>query len=165
VAYPVLKEEKENNMSINSDTQSINALVTALYEAISRPAGELPDWERMQALFMEGARLIPPSAHGGPPPVLTFEQFVERVNEAVRRAGEDDRGFCERQLASRSESFANIAHVWSTYESRHSAKDPEPFARGINSFQLAFHGGRWWVVTIFWDAEQPEKPIPVKYLH
>ncbi len=152
-------------MSIKSDTESIDALVNALYQAISRPPGELPDWERMQPLFMEGARLIPPSLQSGPPTVLTFEQFVQRVNEAVRRAGEDDRGFYERELARRSESFSNIAHVWSTYESRHGATDPVPFARGINSFQLVYHGARWWVVTIFWDAEQPDSPIPQKYLH
>lgn len=152
-------------MSIQSDTESIDALLTALYQAISRSAGELPDWERMRPLFMKGARLIPPSPQGSPPPVLTFEQFVQRVNEAVRRAGQDDRGFYERELASRTEAFANIAHVWSTYDSRHSAEDAQPFARGINSFQLAYYGGRWWVVTVFWDAEQPAHPIPEKYLH
>jgi len=118
----------------------------------------------MQPLFMEGARLIPPSPQGSPPVVLTFGQFVQRVNEAVRRAGQDDRGFHEREVSYRSESFSNIAHVWSTYESRHSAEESEPFSRGINSFQLVYHGGRWWVVTILWDAEQPESPIPEKYL-
>lgn len=151
-------------MSIESDTQSIKALVTALYQAISRPPGELPDWERMRPLFIEGARIIPPSPQGTPPPVLTFEQFVQRVNVAVRRAGEGDSGFYERELASRTESFANIAHVWSTYESRYSARDPQPFSRGINSFQLAHHSGRWWVVTIFWDVEQPANPIPDEYM-
>lgn len=36
--------------------------------------------------------------------------------------------------------------------------------RGINSFQLMNDGKRWWVVTIFWEAETPENPIPEKYL-
>ena len=151
-------------MSIESDTQSVEALVTALYQAISRSPRELPDWERMRPLFIEGARIIPPSPQGGPPLVLTFERFVQRVNEAVQRAGESDGGFNERELASRTESFANIAHVWSTYESRYSATDPQPFSRGINSFQLVHHSGRWWVVTIFWDVEQPTNPIPDDYL-
>jgi hypothetical protein len=39
-----------------------------------------------------------------------------------------------------------------------------PFARGINSFQLYSDGTRWWIVTIFWDAETGNKPIPAKYL-
>jgi hypothetical protein len=25
-------------------------------------------------------------------------------------------------------------------------------------------GTRWWVVTIFWDSERPDNPIPEKYL-
>ena len=38
-----------------------------------------------------------------------------------------------------SEQFGRIAHVWSTYESRHHESDPEPFMRGINSI----HSSRW----------------------
>ncbi len=41
---------------------------------------------------------------------------------------------------------------------------PEPFARGINSFQLWNDGNRWWVITIFWEGESPGNPIPAKYL-
>jgi hypothetical protein len=25
-------------------------------------------------------------------------------------------------------------------------------------------GERWWIVTIFWEAETPKNPIPEKYL-
>jgi hypothetical protein len=38
------------------------------------------------------------------------------------------------------------------------------FQRGINSFQLMFDGERWWVVSIMWEAEAPNRPIPEKYL-
>ena len=34
------------------------------------------------------------------------------------------------------------------------------FARGVNSIQLMKDGGRWWVVTIFWDAEREGNPVP-----
>jgi hypothetical protein len=95
---------------------------------------------------------------------MTFEQFVQRVNEAVRKAGSDDRGFYEQEVANRTEMFGSIAHVWSTYESRHGPLDAEPFSRGINSFQLVRHSGRWWVVTIFWDVESDGHPIPERYL-
>jgi hypothetical protein len=26
------------------------------------------------------------------------------------------------------------------------------------------HGGRWWIVTVMWDQERPDNPIPAKYL-
>ena len=64
---------------------------------------------------------------------------------------------------TRVEQFANIAHVFSTYESRRE-KDAAPFARGINSFQLVKLGPRWWVASIMWDAERAGVTIPAAYL-
>ena len=57
-----------------------------------------------------------------------------------------------------------IAHVFSTYESRHSLSDPEPFMRGINSFQLMHDGKRWWIVNVMWQHEAADLPIPERYL-
>jgi hypothetical protein len=153
-------------MSLQTDTASIEAIVSALYKGISRESGVYSDWERLRRLFSAGARIIPPSMRGEPPEVLDFEAFRQRVDDNVRhlQAEAKDRGFHERELAKRTERFGNIAHVWSTYASRYSAKDPEPYTRGINSFQLAYHSGRWWVVTIFWDMERADNPIPLEYL-
>jgi len=36
--------------------------------------------------------------------------------------------------------------------------------RGINSIQLFYDGSRWWIVSIYWQQESPEYPIPEKYL-
>jgi hypothetical protein len=151
-------------ISRSSDTLSIEAIITALYESISHQPGQLPDWDRMRPLFVEGARIIPPSLEASPPVVTDFEAFAQRVSESVRNARSADRGFHEQEIANRSEAFGSIAHVWSTYASRYTAEDPEPFSRGINSFQLLHHSGRWWVVTIFWDVERPGNPIPERYL-
>jgi hypothetical protein len=76
----------------------------------------------------------------------------------------EDNGFFEREIARRTERYANIAHIFSTYESRHKADDPKPFARGINSIQLTNDGKRWWIVTVFWQGEGPDNPLPEKYL-
>jgi hypothetical protein len=35
--------------------------------------------------------------------------------------------------------------------------------RGINSIQLMNDGRRWWIVSVFWEAETPQTPIPKKY--
>jgi hypothetical protein len=45
----------------------------------------------------------------------------------------------------------------------HAAADAKPFRRGINSFQPMFDGHRWWVVTIYWQGERPDQPIPTQY--
>jgi hypothetical protein len=36
--------------------------------------------------------------------------------------------------------------------------------RGINSIQLLYDDSRWWIVTVYWQHESPEDPIPEKYL-
>jgi hypothetical protein len=71
--------------------------------------------------------------------------------------------FWETEIARRVERFGNIAHVWSTYESRRSP-DEAPFMRGINSIQLYHDGDRWWVVAVLWDHEREGHPLPAAYL-
>ncbi len=73
-------------------------------------------------------------------------------------------GFHERELARHVDTFGNIAQVFSTYHAFRKKDDKEPFLRGINSFQLLNDGKRWWVVSIFWQAESPDNKIPEKYL-
>jgi hypothetical protein len=90
---------------------------------------------------------------------FTVEDYIERSSPLMVTEG-----FAERGVANRVEAFGNIAHVWSTYESRHSFSDPQPFARGINSISLIKDGDRYWVVQILWDSERPGSPIPEKYL-
>jgi len=64
----------------------------------------------------------------------------------IQRASEffDKQGFFEREASRQVERFGNIAHIFSTYESRHAKDDPKPFQRGINSIQLMYDGKRWW---------------------
>ena len=110
-------------------------------------------------------RVIPPRASGsGNLPVLDIEGFIAWANQIADGNGLRATGFYERQIASITEAFGNVAHVFSTYETRFTASDLKPFERGINSIQLVRDGGRWWVVTIFWDIEGPEMPIPPRYL-
>ncbi len=144
-----------------ADVESIDAIMAAVYDAISGPAGER-DWDRFRSLFIEEARLIAvgrDQAGRVAKQVMSVEDYVSRVVPYFR-----ENGFFEQEIARTTEQFGHIAHAFSTYESRGNADDPEPFARGINSFQLLNDGERWWVVTIYWEAEGPELAIPAKYL-
>jgi hypothetical protein len=60
--------------------------------------------------------------------------------------------------------FGNIVQLFSTYESRRAESDAQPFARGINSIQLHFDGKRWWILSIFCEAESATHPLPAQYL-
>jgi hypothetical protein len=157
-----------------SDVSSIDNIIAALYDVISGPAGQKRDWDRMRSLFVPGARLIPtspvrPAGTAADAPLKGDEPYATRVLNVdgyVERAGPylEEHGFFERESARRVESYGHVAHVWSTYESRHNAGDAKPFARGINSIQLMHDGARWWVVSVFWEQETTRTPLPKKYL-
>ncbi len=57
-----------------------------------------------------------------------------------------------------------ISLHWQTFCDMVYFDDATPFTRGINSFQFVRHQDRWWVLTILWDAERSDNPIPDKYL-
>jgi hypothetical protein len=146
------------------DVSSIDAIIKASYAVISGLAGKKRDWERERSLFLPGARLIPTATVPGrndvdlAPLILDVEAYIQRVEPLFA-----DKGFYETEVARRTEQFGQIAHVWSTYESRYREDDPEPFMRGINSFQLFHDGSRWWIVNIYWQHESAAHPIPEKY--
>ena len=144
------------------DVKSIDSIITALYDVISGDKGQERDWGRFRSLFVPGARLIPvakPQDGSAPTArVLEVEEFVKFAAESSKQ-----QGFFENEIAHKVEQFGAIAHVFSTYESKHE-KDGKPFDRGINSIQLMNDGTRWWVVTIYWDRESPATPIPAEYL-
>jgi hypothetical protein len=142
-----------------ADTDSIDSVTKAVYDSISGPAGPR-NWDRFRALFAEGARLINfrTTPQGPVLNVMTPDDYVKRAS-----ANMASNGFFEVEVARRVETFGNIAHVFSTYESRR-APGEKPFARGINSFQLVRDGKAWKVVTILWDSEREGNPLPEKYL-
>ena len=148
-----------------SDVVSIDAIVTAAYEVISGPAGKKRDWNRERSLFLSGARLMPTAVEAGrndvdlAPQMLDVEGYIARVEPLIEK-----KGFYEKEIARRVEQFGQIAHVWSTYESRHDPSDPKPFMRGINSMQLFNDGKRWWIVSIYWQHESAQHSLPEKYL-
>lgn len=143
-----------------ADVDSIDAIVAALYDVISGPPGQARDWNRMRSLFIPGGRLMP--VGGKTKDAIGIRLLT--VNDYVATSGPLllDKGFQERELARTVEQFGNIAHVFSTYEAR-IIKDDHTL-RGINSLQLMHDGKRWWIVSLMWQAESPELPLPAKYL-
>jgi hypothetical protein len=148
-----------------ADVATIDSIITAAYDGISAPAGKKRDWDRERSLYLPGARLIPTTMEAGTeeidpmPHILDIERYIARVEPFFEKSG-----FYEKETARRTEEFGQIAHVWSTYESRHNENDPEPFMRGINSIQLFNDGKRWWIVSVYWQQENASAPIPEKYL-
>jgi len=141
------------------DVGSPDAIIKALYDTISGPAGKR-NWQRERSLFLPGARLIPigKRIHGeGGLQVLTVDEWIEQVTPFF---AEND--FWEMEVMRHMDRFGNLIQAFSTYEARSSADGPS-IARGINSIQLVFHDKRWWIVSVMWDNESRDNPIPGEF--
>lgn len=144
------------------DVSSPEALVAAVYDVISGPAGQKRNWDRMRTLFVPDARMIPTGKRPTGESIrrsLSVEEYITSSGPFLEKDG-----FYETEIGKRTEQYGNIVHVFSTYESKRAVSDEKPFMRGINSFQLWNDGRRWWVITILWQSESKDTPIPEKYI-
>ena len=165
-AAAVVAEMPPQPMADPADVESIDAIVTAVYEAISGDAGVERDWDRFRSLFLPQARLMPVSSQHGENgrrssvASITPDEFAANGSSSFA-----EQGFYEIEIGSVTEQYGDIAHRFSSYASfRTDDPDEEPFNRGINSFQLLYDGERWWVLSIFWQHEPDAGPIPAEYL-
>ena len=141
---------------------TLDGILAALYGTISGAAGEVRDWERLRSLFTHEGRMVvhgPNKSGEFTTRVLTVSDYISRVTPVFAKEG-----FYESELARSTDTFGQIAHVFSTYEARHAAGEAKPFLRGVNSIQLVNDGQRWWIQSLVWQAESEKNPIPARYL-
>lgn len=143
-----------------ADVESVDAIMAALYDVISGAKGEARDWDRMRSLFHPNARLIPTGCgpNGCGSRWWSVEEYISTAGAQL-----EARGFFEVEIHRVEERYGQMAHIFSTYESRFNEDDEDPFSRGINSMQLWNDGSRWWFFNVYWQGESPAAPIPAEY--
>lgn len=144
-------------------TATLDQLITAIDAAVSGPGNQ--DRTCFRALFLPDARLIPVriAADGTATPViLTVQGWID----AVAKRG--SAVFIEHQVKVKTETWAHIAHLWSTYETHAApevgATEGKLMDRGINSIQAINDGKQWKIIEITWQAQTPTGPVPAQYL-
>ena len=139
-------------------TATTDQLVAAIDAAISGPANK--DRTCFRQLFLPDARLIPiriAADATATPRILTVQDWID----AVAKRGNTI--LIEKQLNVKTETWAHLAHLWSTYETK-IGEGPKAGDRGINSIQAVYDGKQWHIQEIVWQAETPADPVPAKYL-
>ncbi|GMV26468.1 MAG: hypothetical protein AMXMBFR58_24990 [Phycisphaerae bacterium] len=143
------------------DVASVDAIVKAMYESTAGEKGQARDWDRFRSLFLPNAQLVAtrPRPDGSCGAVfLKVDEFVAQNRRYIEKGG-----FVDSEIARRTETFAHITQVWSTYQTIQN-KNPTPYVRGINSIQLLKDGNRYWIVSLYWECEREKTPLPEKYL-
>lgn len=130
--------------------------VEALYDVISGPVGEVRDWDRFRAMFLEGAQMtvLAPMPEGEERVVtLTIEDYVSRNAGRLSQMG-----FTETETRRQTHVYGGLATVLSAYEAIR-ADTGETFATGVNTIVLARQDGVWKVASLAWRSETEDWPV------
>ncbi len=139
---------------------TVEAITAAGLKIISGPKGQPRDMEMFKALFLPNAQMGGVFFKGDSSfvRITTVEAFADKNGPAYANLG-----FYENQLSLKVERFGNIATAFQAYETRYS-KDGKVEARGVNTYQLVFDKGRWWIASLLFTPENEKQPLPKKYL-
>lgn len=139
-----------------ADVATLDGIIAAFYDVVSGPAGTPRDWGRDSTLYTAGLRFVSQGDSGW--------QSVDHAAYARRSGPFLARGFFEREIHREIHRFGDMAQVFSTYEWARPAADGPERGRGINSIELIWAQGRWWITYAQWTADRPEHPIPPRFL-
>jgi len=131
--------------------ESLDELMRHFYEVISFEEGGAPDWQGMQGLFSEHARItrITPEAID----YMDLNAFRNMAEELIEVGAFT--GFYEREVARRADRFGDVMHVASAYETKISPNAADYIERGVNSLQIVREKGAWKIVSLCWDDHAP----------
>lgn len=140
-----------------ADVSEIDNIIRALYEVISGPAGPR-DWKRFRSLFHTDAYM---AAFNAKRELRKFSpaQYIQNNGPFFMK-----NSFDEKEIGRTVNQFGNVAQVFTSY-AFNAGTTPPTTKRGINSIELIKEKGRWYIMSICWDEETVDQPIPQGYLN
>lgn len=119
------------------DVKSIDAIIDAYYDVISGSSDDPWQFERDHYIHSDHAVIIRLDNNGNADAHSLEAEYIP-MGLAPKE------NFYEKELKRIVSQFGNVAQVWSAYEIR---SNPEIASnvRGLNSIQLHFEKGRWWI--------------------
>lgn len=140
-----------------ADVTEIDGIIKALYDVISGPAGPR-NWDRFRSLFHKDAFM---AAFNAKKELRKFSpaQYAQNNGPFFMQ-----NSFNEKEVGRTVNQFGNVAQVFTAYEFN-AGTTPPTTKRGINSVSLIKEKGRWFIMSITWDEESKDQPIPPAYLN
>jgi hypothetical protein len=163
VLMSVAAFSQNNDEDTTANTATVDGIIHALYNTISGPAGQERNWEAFKNLFAGDARMyiaVPGRNNSSTLTSITPDEYIERNKTRL-----SDIGFNENELYRIVNTYGAGTQVLSTYETHFTNRNgEEEIIKGINSIQLFFDGERYYIVSIFWDANARNTEVPDRYL-
>ena len=153
----------QSGFDSTTDLNTVDNIIKNLYDVISGPAGAQRSWSDFKNLFTTDARLyiaVPNKENGTMLKSITPQEYVQRNETRL-----SDIGFNETELYRITNTYGAGTQIFSTYESHFTNNNgEEEITRGINNIQLYYDGSRYYIATIFWDANAKNIQVPERYL-
>jgi len=140
--------------------KTVKGITDKMLELISVPIGEEPNWEEYRNLFLPTAQkysLDPNAKPGREVRAMNMEEFIRNVGPLFGRDG-----FKEMSIGLTLHEYNGIAIAFQAYHAKNLKGTYE--MRGVNTYQLVYKQGRWWIVNGLFVNEDPANKIPNEYL-
>lgn len=144
------------NEKYTKDVQSIDAIINAYYDVVSGSSSDPWQFERDRYIHSKNAVITRLDEDGN---ATSHPLETEYIPLAL--APKED--FYEKELKRNVSSYGNIAQVWSAFEIR---TDPDIASnvRGLNSVQLHFENGRWFIDSWTCEMENATNVVVADFL-
>lgn len=140
---------------------SVDAVLSALYGALTFPEGGEPDLALFRSLYLPDAlcvRVNPDDSVNR----WDIGGFIASFRERLRNGS--IKSFHESEISRTEDAYGLLARARSVYRKGINISDPKAMMRGVNELQLVCRDGRWRVSSIAWMDERPGLPLPDEWL-
>ena len=138
------------------DVKSIDAIINAYYDVVSGSSSDPWEFERDKFIHSESAVITRLDENG-----KAESHTLEAEYIPIGLSPKED--FHEKELKRKVSKYGNIAQVWSAFEIR---TDPytESNIIGLNSIQLHYENGRWWIDSWTCEMESEKSSVVTEFM-
>ena len=134
------------------------SVINHLYDQVTFPPGENPDWDVVRNLFIPNATVVMRTGVDKTT-TLTLDGWILDFVNFIYQNNVTAVGFEEKIVKMETMVFGDIAHVLVLYTAYLPGRTKTP-REGIDSFHLIKKDGRWFIVSILNEIPGPERPKP-----
>jgi hypothetical protein len=138
------------------DVKSLDAIIAAYYEVISGSSTDPWEFERDQYIHSKNAVITGLDENG-----KAESHSLEAEYVPLALSPKSD--FYEKELKRKVSQFGNLGQVWSAFEIR-TEPNIASSIRGLNSIQLHFENGRWWIDSWTCEMESNKSAVVADFL-
>ena len=139
------------------DVISIDAIINAYYDVVSGSSNEPWEFERDNYIHSKNAFITRLDENG-----KAETHSLEAEYVPIGLLPKED--FYEKELKRIVSKFGNIAQVWSAFEIRTDPKT-ESNIRGLNSVQLHYENGRWFIDSWTCEMESEKNTLVTEFIN